>query len=134
MWVVHSISAHHHHLPHGVFGNGISEPEIFVHVQAITMLCSLCRSGSRPDSRQQSSDEESDGTPAPLLGKRLSEGFIPDAATIHAVRKKRERARQLGGRGAEYIPLEESRKPNIAAGKSRLIREDEHDRYSWADR
>lgn len=91
------------------------------------MYC-LFRSDSRPDSRQHSSGEESEESSAPLLGQRLSEGFIPDAATIHAVRKKRERARQLRVQGTEYIPLEESRKVKTAAGKSRLIREDEHDR------
>ena len=88
----------------------------------------LFRSGGRPDSRQHSSGEESEDNLAPPLGQRLSEGFIPDAATIHAVRKRRERARQLGVQGTEYIPLEESRKVETAVGKSRLIREDEHDR------
>lgn len=34
-------------------------------------------------------------------------GKIPDAATIHAARKKRQRARELG---ADYIPVDVNQK------------------------
>lgn len=44
-------------------------------------------------------------------------GEIPDAAFIHAARKKRQMARELG----DFIPLDND------PGKGRLVREDEND-------
>lgn len=52
----------------------------------------------------------------------LESGCIPDAAMIHAARKRRQKARELG---TDYIPIEE---PSDDKGKSRLIREEDHDR------
>ncbi|XP_034937281.1 PAX3- and PAX7-binding protein 1 isoform X3 [Chelonus insularis] len=52
----------------------------------------------------------------------LESGCIPDAAMIHAARKKRQKARELG---TDFIPIEEITEDK---GKSRLIREDDHDR------
>ncbi|XP_011307082.1 PAX3- and PAX7-binding protein 1 isoform X2 [Fopius arisanus] len=52
----------------------------------------------------------------------LQSGCIPDAAMIHAARKKRQKARELG---TDYIPIEETTEDK---GKSRLVREEDHDR------
>ncbi|XP_015599684.1 PAX3- and PAX7-binding protein 1 [Cephus cinctus] len=52
----------------------------------------------------------------------LESGCIPDAAMIHAARKRRQKARELG---TDYIPIEEQSEDK---GKSRLIREEDHDR------
>lgn len=48
----------------------------------------------------------------------LESGQIPDAAMIHAARKRRQRARELGG---DYIPIEEKEEKD----KGRLVREDD---------
>lgn len=53
--------------------------------------------------------------------KVLESGAIPDAAMIHAARKKRQRAREMG----DMIPLEEEKETDNTGG--RLQREDEHD-------
>lgn len=50
----------------------------------------------------------------------MESGAIPDAAMIHAARKKRQRAREMGG---DYVPLEEQEPED----KGRLVREDEQD-------
>ena len=47
----------------------------------------------------------------------FSEGAIPDAATIHAIRKRRQMAREN-----DFIPLDETEK--FETEKSRLIRYD----------
>lgn len=47
----------------------------------------------------------------------MSLGEIPDAAFIHAARKKRQMARELG----DFTPVDSE------PGKSRLVREDEND-------
>lgn len=52
--------------------------------------------------------------------KVLESGAIPDAAMIHAARKKRQRARELG----DHIPLEEEKEPEDTG---RLQREDENE-------
>ena len=50
---------------------------------------------------------------------------IPDAATIHAARKRREMARQTE---QDYIPLDDTKKyEGQFASKGRLVREDEND-------
>ena len=48
-------------------------------------------------------------------------GAIPDAATIHAIRKKRQLARE----NQDYIPLNEDEQ--FENEKSRLVREEDHD-------
>ncbi|XP_053593178.1 PAX3- and PAX7-binding protein 1 [Microplitis demolitor] len=78
------------------------------------------------------SDEEDDSA-APKFRKNftktdpmklfLESGCIPDAAMIHAARKKRQKARELG---TDFIPVEEVQTEE--KGKSRLIREEDHDR------
>ncbi|XP_066999451.2 PAX3- and PAX7-binding protein 1 isoform X2 [Anabrus simplex] len=51
----------------------------------------------------------------------LESGRIPDAAMIHAARKRRQLAREMGG---DYVPVE-TKKTETA--KSRLVREDDND-------
>lgn len=48
----------------------------------------------------------------------LESGKIPDAAMIHAARKRRQRARELG----DYVPVEEAAPEK---DKGRLVREDD---------
>lgn len=50
----------------------------------------------------------------------VESGIIPDAAMIHAARKRRQRARELGG---DYVPIEQAEKKD----KGRLIREEDGD-------
>ncbi|KAF5287978.1 hypothetical protein FQR65_LT12155 [Abscondita terminalis] len=57
----------------------------------------------------------------------LESGIIPDAAMIHAARKRRQRARELGG---DFIPVEEEE----VEGTSRLHREEDHDEASDEER
>lgn len=54
----------------------------------------------------------------------LESGRIPDAAMIHAARKRRQRAREMGG---DFIPVEDTQKYNNSSTKSRLVREDDND-------
>jgi GC-rich sequence DNA-binding factor len=49
---------------------------------------------------------------------------IPDAATIHAARKRRELARQLG---SDFLPLDDTQRLPSRETKSRLVREDDND-------
>ncbi|XP_044576471.1 PAX3- and PAX7-binding protein 1 isoform X2 [Cotesia glomerata] len=79
-----------------------------------------------------SSDEEDDSaahkfrknfTKTDPMKLFLESGCIPDAAMIHAARKKRQKARELG---TDFIPVEEVQTEE--KGKSRLIREEDHDR------
>lgn len=51
--------------------------------------------------------------------KVLESGAIPDAAMIHAARKRRQRARELG----DFIPVEEEEPKD----EGRLIREDDNE-------
>lgn len=51
----------------------------------------------------------------------LESGAIPDAAMIHAARKRRQQAREEG----DFIPVEE--KPAVSKNKGRLVREDGDD-------
>ncbi len=83
---------------------------------------------------QGSSDEDEQKEPLFSLTHRLKDGYIPDAHMIHAARKKREIARQLGtaGDSDQNVMLLNSarskKKSDTAKGKSRLIREDENDK------
>ncbi|XP_022100458.1 PAX3- and PAX7-binding protein 1-like [Acanthaster planci] len=61
----------------------------------------------------------------------VAPGVIPDAATIFAARKRRQIARETGGR-ADYIPLDDTQRYRNTSGKtgreeSRLVREDDND-------
>lgn len=51
----------------------------------------------------------------------LESGRIPDAAMIHAARKRRQRARELG----QEIPLAGPDEPAPDKDKGRLVREDD---------
>ena len=54
-------------------------------------------------------------------------GDIPDAATIYAMKKKREQARQFGGE-INYIPLDSNKhEGRFKPGSSRLVREEMDD-------
>lgn len=83
-----------------------------------------------------SDSEEEEGPPEGLQGSHrfshpdtvrivLQQGKIPDAAMIHAARKRRQRARELG---SDWVPLqtgaEESQTPPVP-DKGRLVREDD---------
>ena len=51
-------------------------------------------------------------------------GAIPNAATIYAMKKKREQARQFGG-ALDYIPVNKNKyEGRFSSGNSRLVRED----------
>lgn len=62
----------------------------------------------------------------PATNSNIGTDFsIPDAATIHAARKRREMARQTE---QDYIPLDDTKKyEGQFASKGRLVREDEND-------
>ncbi|XP_065201950.1 PAX3- and PAX7-binding protein 1 [Planococcus citri] len=55
----------------------------------------------------------------------LKSGRIPDAALIHAARKRRQQAREMGG--ANYISIEDENAKLESESKSRLVREDDND-------
>ncbi|RZC39690.1 PAX3- and PAX7-binding protein 1 [Asbolus verrucosus] len=72
------------------------------------------------------SSEEDEGIPTTHkfskpdnFKKVLESGAIPDAAMIHAARKRRQRAREMG----DFIPVEEDEPED----KGRLMREDDND-------
>jgi hypothetical protein len=65
-----------------------------------------------------------------------SGGAIPDAATIHAIRKKRQLLATRGGdNNPDYIPLGEGANNSYTADaeKSRLVREEDHDHSDGDD-
>lgn len=55
--------------------------------------------------------------------RRIASGLIPDASMIHAARKKRQMARELG---TNYISLDDTQR--FRGDKSRLVRDDDNDR------
>ncbi|XP_057654367.1 PAX3- and PAX7-binding protein 1 isoform X2 [Diorhabda carinulata] len=72
------------------------------------------------DDLSSEEDEEPHRFNKPDNFKRILEsGAIPDAAMIHAARKRRQRARELG----DFIPTEEEEPED----KGRLLREDDHE-------
>lgn len=78
--------------------------------------------------RDDLSDSEDDSKPIHKFSRAnnvkvvLESGQIPDAAMIHAARKKRQRARELG----EVIPLQTGDEPEkLEKDKGRLVREDD---------
>lgn len=86
-------------------------------------------------SSREDSEEEDSKEPLFSLSHRLSAGVIPDAAMVHAARKKREVMRKLGGQPQDYMPIDSSSssRDDVAKGKSRLIREDEYDKSDDSD-
>lgn len=82
------------------------------------------------DSASESEDENDDFDD---IRSGLSTGLIPDAATIFAMKKQRERARQLGT-GTDFVPLKVSTtttttryKERTTGSSSRLVREEDED-------
>lgn len=57
------------------------------------------------------------------ISMRIQSGVIPDAATIHEARKKRQKMRE---QGADFIPVSEEQQ-NQSDKKNRLIREEDDD-------
>ncbi|XP_065056969.1 PAX3- and PAX7-binding protein 1-like isoform X2 [Rhopilema esculentum] len=80
------------------------------------------------DSDEDDDDDQNSGFQNIHSG--LSTGVIPDAATIFAMKKQRERARQLGT-GADFVPIETSStvkyQGRFSSSKSRLVREEDED-------
>lgn len=82
---------------------------------------------SKLDDEEDEEDNDSEPGNKPVIFSRRNEFNIPDAATIHALKKKREMARQLGT-GQDFIPLDDSQRyEGRFDSKSRLVREDEND-------
>ena len=88
---------------------------------------------SKPNEIQMGSDLESesdddDSAMYSNVHSDLSTGVIPDAATIFALKKQRERARTAGP-GADFVPLQTTVKyqNKSNSSKSRLVREDDDD-------
>ena len=87
-------------------------------------------------SRTEDDDEEDDEQRSKKPGNdsMLTSGghvfSIPDAAAIHAARKKREMARQMGT-GQDFVPLDDTDRYSGRFGNtsvnSRLVREDDND-------
>ncbi|KAK3577424.1 hypothetical protein CHS0354_032273 [Potamilus streckersoni] len=65
-------------------------------------------------------DEESDEDD--ILKKMMKRGEIPDANMIHAIRKQRQMARELG----DYVPIDDTVK--LEKNASRLVRDDDNDK------
>ncbi|XP_026688007.1 PAX3- and PAX7-binding protein 1 [Diaphorina citri] len=59
----------------------------------------------------------------------LKSGKIPDAAMIHAARKRRQKAREMG----DYVQISEKPTPPSVDQNKRLIHEDEHEDGSESD-
>lgn len=71
-----------------------------------------------------------DGIKSQGLDGKSRSFHIPDAAAIHAARKTREMARQLGGEPGDYVPLDDTTRYSgrfETSEKSRLVREDDND-------
>lgn len=101
----------------------------------------LSNLGGEPEEEEEKKSEEdeevkttefqtplNDGIKPQGLGGKSHSFHIPDAAAIHAARKTREMARQLGGN--DYIPLDDTSRYSgrfETADKSRLVREDDND-------
>lgn len=79
--------------------------------------------GEESDNSQEN-EEAGSKSGAPNMQHQFN---IPDAATIHALKKKREMARQFGT-GQDFIPLDDTKRfSGRFDSASRLVREDEND-------
>ncbi|KAI5735647.1 hypothetical protein M8J77_020957 [Diaphorina citri] len=82
-----------------------------------------------------SDEEESSKKPGHTFSKPdymkeiLKSGKIPDAAMIHAARKRRQKAREMG----DYVQISEKPTPPSVDQNKRLIHEDEHEDGSESD-
>ncbi len=54
---------------------------------------------------QSGSEDDDNDVGVASIGRHLETGMVPDAAMIHAIRKKRELAREMGVASVEYLPL-----------------------------
>ncbi|KFM74139.1 GC-rich sequence DNA-binding factor 1, partial [Stegodyphus mimosarum] len=77
-------------------------------------------SGNNAEDMEVESDEDQEKNNP--FKNVLQSGIIPDAATIYAMKKHRQMAREMG----DFIPVEDPEKEDDT--KSRLIREDDNDR------
>lgn len=90
----------------------------------------LCQIAGEGDDEDADDDVDSVGSGSikkePAVNSSIKTDFnIPDAATIHAARKRREMARQTE---QEFIPLDDTQKyEGNFASTGRLVREDEND-------
>nr|CAD7392034.1 unnamed protein product [Timema cristinae] len=104
--------------------DGEIEVQISLVVKNTEMSANTILNGREAEMADYSSAEEDEMkhkfTPQDHVKLLLESGLIPDAATIHAARKRRQLAREMGG---NFIPVETSKKSD----KSRLVREDDHD-------
>ncbi|XP_045198488.1 PAX3- and PAX7-binding protein 1-like [Mercenaria mercenaria] len=71
--------------------------------------------------------EEADSDEEGTFKKMLKRGEIPDATTIHQIRKQRQMARDMG----DFLPLDDTVK--FENTKSRLVREDDNDKSDDED-
>lgn len=89
-------------------------------------LSQITREGDDDDADDDIESVGSGSVKEPVTNSSIRTDFsIPDAATIHAARKRREMARQTE---QDYIPLDDTKKyEGQFASKGRLVREDEND-------
>lgn len=89
-------------------------------------LSQITREGDDDDADDDDDSVGSGSVKEPVNNSSVKTDFsIPDAATIHAARKRREMARQTE---QEYIPLDDTKKyEGQFASTGRLVREDEND-------
>ena len=89
-------------------------------------LSQITREGDDADADEDIESVGSGSVKEPVTNSSIRTDFsIPDAATIHAARKRREMARQTE---QDYIPLDDTKKyEGQFASKGRLVREDEND-------
>lgn len=89
-------------------------------------LSQITREGDDDDADDDNDSVGSGSVKEPVINSTVKTDFsIPDAATIHAARKRREMARQTE---QEYIPLDDTKRyEGQFASTGRLVREDEND-------
>ncbi|XP_017466846.1 PREDICTED: PAX3- and PAX7-binding protein 1 isoform X1 [Rhagoletis zephyria] len=96
-----------------------SEPDVILNGRAA--ICAGRNDMSDEDEPEEEEDDPDDKhrfSKPEHLKQMLESGSIPDAAMIHAARKRRQKAREQG----DFIPVEEPKEP-VKKG-SRLARED----------
>lgn len=109
-----------------IISHVVEEPEIILKQSEIPFS-----SNGKPYMENDDSAIETDSNAShhfSVRNKKYSPGDIPDAATIYAMKKKREQARQFGSAQSNFIPLDSNKhEGRFTAGKSRLIREEMED-------
>ncbi|KAJ8978174.1 hypothetical protein NQ317_009662 [Molorchus minor] len=84
----------------------------------LTGQAALCAGKDEPSSEEEEEQVHRFSKPNSFK-KILESGAIPDAAMIHAARKKRQRARELG----DFVPVEDEEPED----KGRLMRDDDNE-------